>query len=197
MKHSVLIHKYGQKIILKKNTFLKENIWAVDRSQWRGMIGGAFVHWSPGRKRDQECPPWGVTPSLEYLFCRTLVNVITNHYCQGTSLLQLSNFRFLQHFHWSWNCLYLSMKVTARGKKELRGPSELHRDVGANDGRTSREVKWPPQALGQRGWTTRTDSMNHQDCSFAAANEKQVCWCFWERCYMTFWSWGTTGFVSY
>lgn len=40
------------------------------------------------------------------------------------------NFRFFQHFLSLWNCLYLSMRVTARGKKELRRPSELHRDIG-------------------------------------------------------------------
>lgn len=100
-------------------------------------------------------------------------------------------------FHWSWNCLYLSRRVTARGTKEPRGPSELHWDLRANDSRTSREVKWPPQALSRSGRTTRTDSLNHQYRCFAAAAEKQICWCFRDWCYMTLWSWCTTDCVSY
>lgn len=98
-----------------------------------------------------------------------LVILILNLDWQRTSLLQSSNFRSLQHFHWSWNCLYLSRRAT-----ELRCPSDLHWDVGVNNGMPSREVKWPSHALGQRGWATRTDSLNHQGHNFTVANKKQI-----------------------
>ena len=97
--HCVHTYQRGQKRIFKKCISERKHLSSGQIPVKRKTVGVFVGHLG---KKGIKSALRGMrrgTLSLEYWLCHMLVKLVTNHGCQGTSLLQSYNFRLLQHFH--------------------------------------------------------------------------------------------------